>query len=460
MSSELFNSLINEIANGNTAAAESKLEELTEDQINELFQETQPYKALGTASSDKIVIGAVSNLREKYLKKLITTAMVGFLFQMKDEYTVSDEELTTPINKSDFMEDSVASRLPEDYNETIPYGKELRRIYLERFPDEEPPSSLKEMEDNLTEDDVLEASTKANEYIAEMSKPEQVFNTAKYNEALEKAIADQSAQEQAVINRFLEWLFKYNKNIHVQEGGHEIVDDPERKPAASQSGTVYKNIPSNDTHCRFNSFYDINYEKMREATHNIYNVKPDLEHAMIVYDVANNQKEVDAFIHKYGSTSKYDIVTFPLNRWTLMGPFKENRERVDYYQKNNAIIKSMLEQQEKDAALGEDLMKKRVQSKKAKAEKVFGKDSEGFKEYKKMNPSELEAKYGAKVEEVNEETIKVTRDVVVDAATGKELKVDEDGVPLDALEVPIVSINAKTGETKKSRIFTASEAPQ
>jgi hypothetical protein len=458
MSKDLFNSLINEINAGNMDAVESKIGELTEEQIDALFGETQPYKSLGTASSNKIVIGAVSNLREKYLKKLTMTAMVGFLFQMKDEFTVDPADLAKPVKRDDFMEDAVASRLPENYNAEIPYYDELAKIYNARFPDETL-TNHKEMEAKLSEDDLLEASTKANAFIKELSTPERVFNSSKFDAAVDAAVTEQSATERQVINKFLEWLFKYDADRDVQQGNNEIVDDPERTPLEELKGTdvVYDNVPSNDTHCRFTSFYDINYEKMREATENIYNIKPDLEHAMIVYDVADSQTEVESFIHKYGATSKYDIVTFPLNRWTFMGPFKENRARIDYYNKHNAIIKSMLEAQETDAALGEDLMKKRVQSKKVKAEKIFGKDSPEFENYKKMNPSELESKFNAKVETLDNGDIKVTRDVLVDAASGKEMKVDDDGVPLDALEIPITRINAKTGESTQTRIFSASE---
>ncbi|KAE8969584.1 hypothetical protein PR003_g28641 [Phytophthora rubi] len=43
-----------------------------------------------------------------------------------------------------------------------------------------------------------------------------------------------------------------------------------------------------------------------------------------------------------------------------------------------------------------------------------------------------------------------------DETTGKELKVDDDGVPHDALEVPITTINARTDETTQSRMFTRS----
>lgn len=457
MPNDLFQSLINEIEAG--VNVESKLAELSEEQLDALFKEAQPFKSLGTASSDKIVIGSVSNLREKYLKKLITTSMVSFLFQMQSEFTTDENDLTTTIDKNDFF-DEVDNKqaLPDSFNIDMLYTDELKNMFVSVFPNVKNNIPFKEMEFQLSEEQLLEVSTKANQRYAELTKKEKVFNSTKYNEALEKAIETQSVDERKVINRFLEWLFKYNEDTHAEKGEQSIEDDPERKDVSSLKGSdpVYDNIPPNDTHCRFNTYYEINYEKMREATHNIYNVKPDLEHAMIIYNIADSQDGVDAFIHKYGASSKYDIVSFPLNRWTLMGPFKENRERVDYYNKHNSIIKGLLEQQEKDAALGEELMKKRIKSKKVKAEKVFGKDSPQFDEYRKLNPSELEQKYGAKVEEIDEDHIKITRDVVVNAETGEELIVDNDGVPTNALEVPITTINAKTGETTQTRIFTES----
>lgn len=454
MSKELFNSLLEEIQSGQDIR--EKIASLTEDQIDALFKESQPFKALGTASTDKIVLGSVSNLREKYLKKLITTTMVSFLFQMKDEFTTDDADLTVPVDKERFYEQRHVDPLPENFSHEQLYNKCLLSMYQQTVPGGTA-MTYPEMESALSEDKLLQVAQQANTKYDQLIGKEKVFNSSKYDEAVQAAISAQSESERLVINRFLQWLFKYDANTHVEEGANPIENDPERKNISDLEGTVYENIPPNDTHCRFNTYYEVNYDKMREATHNIYNVKPDLEHAMIIYDVKNTKEEVDAFIHKYGSASKYDIVSFPLNRWTLMGPFKENRERIDYYNKHNSIIKSMLEQQEKDAALGEDLMKKRIKSKKAKAEKVFGKDSPGFDEYRKLSPSELEDKYNAKVETLDNDNVKVTREVVVDSNTGEELKLDEDGVPVNALEVPITTINARTGQASQTRIFTRSE---
>ena len=447
--------MIGEIQTGNMDVVESKISELTEEQLDALFGEAQPYKALGTASSDKFVLGSVNNLREKYLKKLTTTAMVSFLFQMKDEYAVDEEGLETPLNRDDFTEEVPVDSLPENFNLEILRTQFLVEAYKTRFP-EGKLIEFKDMEAELTEDELIEVGIKTAAEYERLTGTEKKFNAAKYDEALDAALQAQSDKDRGVINRFLEWLFKFDADKHSEKGNHAVVDDPERTDVETLKGTdvVYDNIPPNDTHCRFNAYYDINYEKLRDATHNIYNNKPDLEHAMIVYDVVDTQADVDAFIHKYGSSSKNDIVSFPLNRWTFMGPFKENRERVDYYNKHNNIIKEMMNQQETDNALGEDLLKKRIKSKKVKSEKIFGKDSPGFEEYKKLSPSELESKYNATIEDTEDGGIKVTREVVVNAETGEKLTVDDEGVPTNALEIPITTINARTGESTQTRIFS------
>ncbi len=447
----LYAELIQDIQEGKTEQSEIKINQLSAEELELLVKETQAYKALGTASSEKHVLASVSNLRERYLKKLITTAMVSFLFQMESEYEVDQEDLTNPPNEEDFMEDGVVQ--VEELNYDKFYNEALVAKFQELFPNQLDVVVYKDMENQLNEDDLMEVANAANKSMEDLNTPKKTLNRSKYNEAIETAIKDQSSSERTVINKFLKRFFHYDPVEHVQEGLEPNVNgDPEREDTSK-----YEHIPPNDTHVRFNSFYEINYEKLRQATLDIYNVKPDLEHAMIVYDVVDTQKDVDSFVSKYGASSRHDILAFPLNCWTLMGPFKQNLERVDYYNKNNAIVKSMLEKVEEDNTLKEELLKKRVKTKKVRSERIFGKDSPEFEQYRKHNPSELETKYNITMEETKEGDIKVIKEITVDAETGEELKLDEDGVPLTALEVPVTSINAQTGETSQTRFFTQAE---
>lgn len=457
MSKELLDSLMADITAGDLDSFREKALDLTDEQVNAIFESARPsYKSLGTASTEKHVIATVRNLREQYQKKLITTAMCGFLFQMKDEYLVDESDLTSPPNKEDFMYE-LPSKLPDNFNEAMPYNEQLQKKYSAKFPEGDI-ANYKLMEAELDENELLEVSIAANEQLEKLKESEKALDAAKYDAALDASIKKQSADEKEIIDRYLKRLFKYDVNVHSQEGKHPINNDPERVDPDELKGThaVYDNIPPNDTHCRFNWYYNINYEKMIEATNNIYCIKPDLDEAVIVYDVVDTKEEVDAFLHKYGAASKVDIISFNLNTWTLIGPFAENRERANYYNKHNEVIKAMLTQQETDAALGEELMKNRVRTTKQKAEKVFGKDSPEFEEYRQMNPSDLESKFNAKISENSEECIRLTKEVVLDADTGKELTVDEDGIPQDALEIPITHLNARSGDTSQTRIFTRS----
>ena len=70
------------------------------------MKETQPFKSIGTASREKYVVASVNNLKEEYYKKLLTTSMVGFLYQMCSEYTVQEDDLSQKINEEDFMEEA------------------------------------------------------------------------------------------------------------------------------------------------------------------------------------------------------------------------------------------------------------------------------------------------------------------------------------------------------------------
>jgi len=447
----LYSELIDDINSGFTDDIETKIASLTAEELELLVRETQQYKSLGPAPSSKQVIASVSNLRERYVKKLITTAMVSFLYQMEKEYVVADDQLTNPPNEQDFMEEEPAQVVDLNYDRF--YSSALVSYFREHFPELIDVQAFADMEDKLTEDELLEVSSSATKAMNDINKPKSKLNQAKYFTALEAASTAQSVEERQVIRRFLDKMFHYDPIQHVQDGLQpNIHGDPERG-----SADQYDHIPPNDTHCQFTSYYEVNYEKLRQATLDIYNVKPDLEHAIIVYDVLDSQKDVDTWMGKYGASSKYDIVSFPLNCWTIQGSFKENRDRVDYYNKNNEIIKSMLEQQEKDASLGEELMKKRIKTKKVRSERVFGKDSPEFNQYRKMNPSDLESKFGINMEETADGDIKITREITINADTGAEIKTDEDGIPLDGLEVPITSINAETGETTQTRFFTAAD---
>ena len=63
--------------------------------------------------------------------------MVGFLFQMKDEFTVDEDELDHPPSKNDFMMDVPAHTIPDNFDTDNIYKTELCAMFREKFPTEE-----------------------------------------------------------------------------------------------------------------------------------------------------------------------------------------------------------------------------------------------------------------------------------------------------------------------------------
>lgn len=432
-----LNALLEEAIN-DEKRLEENLMNMTAEELEELLRQAQPYKSLGTAAPTKQVLCSVSNLREVYLKKFLMTGLSKYLQQMATEWTIEDEDLVSPPLKEDFEVERPAEFNEEDITQrTNIYLNLLEKKYKQIFPNDGL-VNYEDMELKLSEDDLLDINVETNNKFKELITPVKTLNQIAFNEAIEGAIKDQSDEEKKVISRFINRLFVFDSNEHEQEGKHEIVDDPEREEETKFVA------PPNDTFVRFDKYLSINHDNIRELTKNLYNVKPDLEHAMIVYDIVDNQAEAEKWIAKNGSVSKFDIISFNLNTWTLLGDFKQNRERIEYYNKHNQIIKKMLEQAEKDNVLGEDMLKKRVKTQKIKSTKVFGKDDDKLKAYQDLA--------GVKIENLEDGNVQVTTEALVDSK-GTLHKTDEDGDPVDLVEVPIIEIKSD-GTVEKSKFFT------
>ena len=81
-----------------------KINEMSTEQVLEIEKHLSPYGAT-IYGPEKYTCISFTNLKEKYMQKLLTTALIGFLYQMNNEYTIEDEELTTVLNKDDFMDE-------------------------------------------------------------------------------------------------------------------------------------------------------------------------------------------------------------------------------------------------------------------------------------------------------------------------------------------------------------------
>jgi hypothetical protein len=432
-----------------------KINEMTSEQVLEIEKHLSPYGAT-IYGPEKYTCISFTNLKEKYMQKLLTTALIGFLYQMSSEYTIEDEELTVLLNKADFMdevENPDKNNTNHISNLEFQYYEELKKEYLENR--ETKVSEDSEEYKVLTEDEETELRNKVNKKIEAEFSDKQVFNNEKFLKKKEELVNEQSAEEQVVINRFLNKLFKYNPNTHTTSVFNKDNEDPERQMNSTLKDNEFTQvIPPNDTYGRFNYYYDVNYEKLRQAVMYLYNDKPDTEVAINIYDSFDSVEECNEYIEKNQDNVICNLLNLTNYKWNLLGSFKQNRDRISFYNSNTKILENIMKQQEDDAKMGKVLLDARVRKKKVKNIKEYGKDHPSFLKYKQANPNEITT-IGKQIE-IDENKVTVTEEIEV-SETGTKL--DDDGTPSDCLEIGVTSINLKDNSIKTGKIYSKAEKP-
>ena len=426
-----------------------KINEMSQEQVLEIEKHLSPYGAT-IYGPEKYTCISFTNLKEKYMQKLLTTALIGFVYQMSNEHIVDEDELTAVLNKEEFMDDiENPNKHNTDHirNLEYQYYEELKKEYVEN-------NETKEDEETkeLTEDEETDLRIKVNQRIEAEFCNTKVFNNERFLKKKEELINEQSQEEQVVINKFLNKLFKYDPNTHTTSVFNDDNEDPERQVNPDNEFT--NTIPPNDTYGRFNYYYDVNYEKLRQAVMYLYNDKPDTEVAINIYDSFDSIEECNDYIEKNQDNVICNLLNLTNYKWNLLGSFKQNRDRISFYNSNTKILENIMKQQEDDAKMGKVLLDARVRKKKVKNIKEYGKDHPSFLKYKQANPNEITAN-GQQIE-IDENKVTVTEEIEV-SETGAKL--DEDGVPSDCLEIGVTSINLKDNTIKTGKIYSKAEKP-
>lgn len=421
------------------------IDSLSSEQLQALERKLNPYGAT-IVGDNKYTALSFTNLREEYMKRLLLTALVGYSYQMVDEWECDLDELESPPTEEDFKK---VRENPDRNNEDL-----VRGLY-ERKVDELIKEKDLPLGEELGEEEMLEVSAIAKKHVDDLLAPTTVIDQNAFAEAQDKAIQEQSIQERAVIKRWMDRTFKYDPRVHAKNSFNKqrASEDPERTLVTGQFAT---NVPE-DFISSFKHFMDINYEPIRDAVKYLYDEKPDLEVAINVYGVFDTLEECNDFVEKNKNKVMTDVLTLTNNKWNLVGPFKENRERMNFYNKNTQVLENMLKKREEDAKIGKELLRNRVRKKKVKNVRQYGKDHPSFLEYKKQVDANLVAEGDTITISEDGETMTVEQ-VVEIAETGAT--VDNNGIPEDSLQVDVIGINAGTGEINKNTIYTKAEAPQ
>ena len=198
------------------------------------------------------------------------------------------------------------------------------------------------------------------------------------------------------------------------------------------------------------------------------------------------KKEFDDHCKKYQNQTPASIYMLDVGYWSIVTNDQKNRENINIYNSNNIVLQRILDRHASDSAIGAELLKNRIKTKKQKNVEQEGEHSEGLANYVKHNNSKvsdgekklkMQAELGKKeaidelahLEELRsiiksaEEKLLAGQELQSDENTRfqsakRELKLAEDmaNVPDGSVAVDIWRVN-KEGTMVKETMFTKAD---
>ncbi len=174
--------------------------------------------------------------------------------------------------------------------------------------------------------------------------------------------------------------------------------------SAAQSAAALRVEPPADMFYQFNRYIDNNYEYLRVITDLCYPYVSDIEFGITLHSIHDTAEEANEFRETHQAEFVLPVQTVASGGMTLFGPFKQNRDKVNYYNKNTELLRKMTEYHESATRLIDDMNKKRISNDKKKNIADVGPDDEELKEYVKImnQTTELGAKPGLTEDEKKE----------------------------------------------------------
>lgn len=415
------------------------------------------------------------NWRDEYIKKFQMTALITYIFRLQSEYQPDDELEHERLQLEDKLKSSPQSDHASLRAESAAKSKLItdtaRRIvrkFLERNfkfnPDKHLRTAHTENKDDPERKDkseMIRATCEVQPRAAEIdqkleSKPAQTYAFLRSNLLASYQLTKQTMTE---VQSCVTVLNDPKINV-ADKQGILIKKYGEMNRIATELGKIAQPIaqaetldglvidPPKDVFHQFMRFYTNHYEQLRDIVQACYNEKPDLEYSIQFYRSHKTEADAQTFRNQYEGTFHGEVLCVKNQGVTLVGPFKENRNRVAFYNKNTAIVKKMMEQMEQDHKLGKDLMEKQVKRKKKQNIREHGPDAPGLGSYSsQQNP--IAADGGKRLttrEEQDQMRAKIEDEMVPDDAIQMEMFFTE----LDANGEPVM---------KRGLAYTQAEAP-
>lgn len=450
--------------------------DLSPDELSELHKYLNPLGNIITEEKEYINL-SITNWTEQYMRKFLTSALIGYIYRLQSEYEPEDEieasrlqmeaELKDVVDLNDIekirnahaartklLTKTARAMVLKFLNRNFNYNPDhhLRGSHTENKDDpERDPTAIKK---------ACQVAEKAPAIDAKLgSKPDATYKYVREQmlQVYQMAV-DSSRTLKAALTTMLDpmidqqdkqgiLLKKYQQLISIVNDMKKIAEPL----AAADTLNAWKVDPPADVFHQFDRYVTNHYEQLREVCTALYNEKPDIEYAVIFYKGFRDQESAAQHRKQHESQFRAEVLTLENTGVSLIGPFKENRSRIEFYNKHIEIMKRMMEQMEVDHKLGKDLMEKQVKKKKRENIARDGPDAQGLRDYSRaMNTM---AELGAKKVLTREEQDKLNEA----AAIKEDVEVPDGAIQIDMF-VPTTGEDGETSLTKR-KFFTQAEAP-
>jgi hypothetical protein len=414
---------------------------LPEVQAERLYRLLNPFGRT-IQGSQRHAVFSIMNCRESFYESFITTALIAFVYRMSDEW-VSGQQKDDNDELDALKRDKIMPRKTEPIDMSVRSAEQLKQEEAERQARRKAETHIADVRIAKLLGEPLSAAD------ADLVPDDPDCKTPTLNSL---PIDVRAKVRKEVLDQFLNTFFHYNPDLHVRTAKSALSKkkDPDvaaahDTPIAPEVAMALEHIPPRDTFHRFRRYYENHYESLKTVTTRIYCHKEDLDLAVNVFDIFPTYDEAEEFKTRHERGLVTDLINAPTSSWTLLGPYQNNRERIDYYSRNTEVLKQMAKQKEADSRIGADLMKHRIITEKKKNEKRDGQDAEGIKQYQQTQGTL--SQMGA--EHVTKETVKMTK-----------VEEEEDDCPKHAVEVGVITIKDGGNDVTTTKFFTQAFDPE
>jgi hypothetical protein len=374
------------------------IDSMTEEEILKYRQELNPYGRI-IEGSDNILTFSYTNLRDKYLKKLIMTGMIGYLNRACDEYHVPEDIPVIPVY--DFMQKpSLLDDFHKDWTITDKIAKDIqtnrewmyKRVIIKEFleemfqynPDKHVRSVYKPQPKDLTRGVV--DTPAANLAIETLKRKDAQFRESMLEfDRVQKLINMRESNGEKVDESIQNLVAK--RIVLPQEEEHYMLRDyKEVSPEDTKLiKTVCNMIPPADIFYKFSHYLETNYDKLRESVQYLYCEKPEYDIAICPHAWHETEEEAEDFVKKHRNEVITDVIKAHSGKWNIHAPLKEVRESTRFYNDNTIILEEIAKQIEEDSKIGSELLKNRIKQKKKKNVEEEGPEAKKFTEWRNNN---------------------------------------------------------------------------